>query len=115
MRFMRNITVFAALAVGVAAAASNYSLNLGDKVWVGDKELKPGDYKVTINGDKATIKSGKTVVEVPAKIESSPNKYSVSTIDSKSDGGKVRLTEIHVGGTTTRIVLQGDQSTAHGE
>jgi len=112
---MRNIAVFTALALGVAAAGSNYSLNLESKVWVGDKELKAGDYKVTINGDKATIKSGKTVIEVPAKVEASSNKYAVSTIDTKTQGGKVMLQEIHVGGTTTRIILQADQSTAHGD
>lgn len=115
MRFMASITVFAALALGVATAASNYSLNLDSKVWVGDKELKAGDYKVTINGDKAVIKSGKNVVEVPAKVETSPNKYTVSTINTKTEGGKVMLREIHVGGSSTRIILQGDQSTAHGE
>lgn len=115
MRFMRSIAAFAALALGVAAAASNYGLNLTDKVWVGDKQLAPGGYKVTINGDKAVIKSGKYVLEVPAKIETSPQKYVESTIATKTEGKKVMLQEIHIGGTTTRIVLQGDQSAAHAE
>jgi len=116
MKIILSITAFAALGLGIATAGSNnYSVNLDQKVWVGDKELKPGDYKVTVNGDKATLKSGKTVVEVPAKVEASPNKYTVSTIDTKTEGGKSMLREIHVGGSTTRIILEGDKSTAHGE
>src|SRR5665811_1243025 len=99
MRTMRYYAAFTALALGVATAASNYSLNLDSKVWIGDKVLQPGDYKVTMNGDKAVIKSGKNVIEVPAKVEASPNKYSVSTIDTKNEGGKVMLKEIHVGGS----------------
>ena len=57
----------AALAA-LAGAASSYSVKFYDSVKIGTTELKPGDYKIEMQGDKAVFKKGKSVVEVPATV-----------------------------------------------
>jgi len=97
MKYMK-LTLLAALALGVASAAT---LQLDNAQWAGDKQLKPGTYKVEVVGDKAVFTSGKTVVEVPATVQTNDKKYShtsFSAVDSK-------IFEIDLGGTNTKIVL----------
>jgi len=53
--------------LGVGLAASSYTVKIVDPTWIGQTELKPGDYKVQLEGDKAQLKMGKTVVEVPRR------------------------------------------------
>ena len=89
------------LALGVASAASSYNVKLYDPVRIGAAELKAGDYKVEMHGDKAVFKSGKNVVEIPATLETSDKKYNFTTLSS--EGSKIN--EIDVGGTTVRIVF----------
>jgi len=102
MKSTKLTLTLATLALAVASAASShYGLTLSTAQWVGDKQLKPGDYKVEITGDKAVFKSGKTVVEVPATVQKSDQKYlhtSYASVDSK-------ITEIDLGGTTTKVVF----------
>lgn len=91
----------ATLALGVAGAASSYSVKFREPVSIGATELKAGDYKVEMQGDKAVFKSGKTVVEVPATLEKSDKKYNFTSITSEGS----KLTEIDLGGTNTKIVF----------
>lgn len=91
----------ASLALGVASAASTYSVKFYQPVMIGGTELKAGDYKVEMQGDKAVFKNGKNVIEVPATLEKSNTKYnftSFTTADSK-------VSEIDLGGTSTKIVF----------
>ena len=90
-----------ALGLGFASAASNYSVDLKKPVTVGSTQLQPGQYKVEIQGDKATFKMGKNVVEVPATLGKSDQKYGTTGI--VTDGAK--LVEIDLGGTTEKILF----------
>jgi hypothetical protein len=109
MKFTKLTVSLATLALAVASAASShYNLTLDSAQWVGDKQLKAGDYKVEISGDKAVFKSGKTVVEVPATLQTNGQKYmhtSYASVDSK-------IKEIDLGGTNTKIMLGSASSGA---
>jgi hypothetical protein len=101
MKLTKVMLSLATLALGAASAASSYEVKLYDPIKVGATELKPGDYTIVMQGDKAVLKSGKTVVEVPATLGSSDKKYAstaVLTLDKK-------LTEIDLGGTKSKIVI----------
>lgn len=108
------ILAFATLALAIASAASSYRVTLSDKTWVNGTELKPGDYKVQVEGDKATLKSGKTVVEAPVKVENGTEKFSNTSVAIDNATGKPVVKEIRVGGSTTKIVFQGAGSPANG-
>lgn len=106
--------VFATFALALATAASSYTVNVGDPTWVAGKELQPGDYKVQIDGNKVTLKSGKNVIEVPGKVESTDRKFDTTAIVSQTENGKLKMSEIRLGGTKTKIVIDTTQNTAGG-
>ena len=100
-RLLKFTCLLGALA-GLAAAASSYDIKFYEPVRIGSTELKPGDYKLEMQGDKAVFKSGKNVmVEVPATVGKSDKKYSFTSLLSEDS----KLNEIDLGGTNMRIVL----------
>jgi hypothetical protein len=111
MKSVKTLLCLGTLALGVVSAESRYNLTLSSSTWVGQTELKPGDYKVEMQGDKAVFKTGKSVVEVPAAIVNGSQKYQVTAVET---GAGSKMTEIHLGGTTTKIVLKSAESAAAG-
>jgi hypothetical protein len=110
MNFMKLTFGLATLALGVASAASGYNVKLYDSVWIGATQLKAGEYRVEMQGDKALFKSGKSVIEVPATLGKSDQKYnftSLVSVDSK-------LHEIDVGGTNAKILFSPEVQSASG-
>jgi hypothetical protein len=93
--------VFATLALGIASAASSYKVTIPSDIWAGDTQLKAGDYKVTVEGDKATFMKGKQTVQVPASVEKATVKTPETTLESTG----TKLQAIDIGGTTTKIVI----------
>jgi hypothetical protein len=96
------------LALGIASAASSYKVSLPGKMWVGNTELKPGDYKVEVTGNQAVFKMGKESIQVPATLENATTKYASTEIESSQS----KLQEIHVGGTTAKIVFNSGATPA---
>ncbi len=101
MKLMKVTFSLATLALGVASAASSYNVKLYDPMWIGSTQLKAGDYKVEMQGDKAVFKSGKNVVEVPATMGTVDKKFSATSFVSE----KAQLQEIDLGGTTSKILF----------
>jgi hypothetical protein len=97
----------ATLALGVASAASSYSVVLTSNTWVGNTELKPGEYKLQVEANQATFKRGKVSAEVPVTVENSANKFSNTSLNIESS----KLQSIDLGGTKTKIVLAPAKST----
>jgi hypothetical protein len=91
--------------LGIATAASTYHVRIADPTWVGQTELKPGEYEVKVDGDKVTFKQGKNVVAVSAKVETNASKYSDTQMDIKTENGQAKLRELDLGGTKSKIVL----------
>jgi len=108
MTFTKVLFTLSAFALGIASAASSYSVKLYDPMYVGATQLKAGDYMVEMKGDKAVFKSGKTVIEVPATMASSDQKYKFTSfvaVDSK-------LHEIDFGGTKSKILFTPETPSA---
>ncbi len=103
---MKKLLVsFATVALAISSAASNtFKITLDQPTNVGGTELKAGEYKIQTEGDKIAIKVGKSVVEVPAKVETSDKKFDSTAIRVNS---KQNVEEIRVGGTNMRIVFPG--------
>jgi hypothetical protein len=93
------LTTFACVCM---AGASSATLTLSESAWVGQTELKPGEYKVEVQGDKAVFKKGKQTVEVPVNVDNSGAKYSDTTVESS--GSKIQ--KIHLGGSNTTITIK---------
>jgi len=99
---VKNILIgFASVALAVASAASSYHVTFYQPVMINGSELKAGDYKVEIKDKTAVITQGKTVTEAPVTVQNDSQKYQRTAV--RLNGMQVE--EIHIGGTSTRIVF----------
>ena len=98
------LILFLTAALMLASAAS-YNVTLFQTSVIGGQELKAGEYKVTVAGDKATISMGKQKVEASAKIETADSKFSSTSVRYTSEGGKMKIQEIRLGGTNQKLIF----------
>jgi hypothetical protein len=99
---MKKLLFLSTLALGIASAASTYDVTLLDTFSVGKTELKAGDYKVEMQGDKAAFTLGKKTIMVPATLGKSDQPFTTTVFISQ----KSKLKEIDLGGTTDKIVFE---------
>jgi len=107
---MKKVVIaFATVALAVASAASkNYNVTISQQASINGTQIKPGDYKAQIEGDKFILKSGKkTVVEAPAKVEQADHKFQSTQVNIENANSQPKISEIRIGGTNTRIVFSG--------
>jgi hypothetical protein len=95
---------FATVALAVASAAT-YRVNIYQPSVLNGKELKPGQYKLEVDGNKATLKSKDTEVTADVKVETTEAKISSSSIRFTNTDGTYKIKEIRLGGTTTKLVF----------
>jgi hypothetical protein len=105
MTLSKLVLYFGAMGMAVAAAASSYKVTLFERAVLGSTELKPGDYKVEVNGEKATFRAGKNTAEAAVKIETGSEKYSQTTVRYSNGDGKYHIQEIRLAGTNTKLVF----------
>src|ERR1700682_3627750 len=62
--FLRSIALLAAIALTVPAFAKPFAktINVAQNAKLGKSELKAGEYRLEIEGNKATVQKGKQVV-----------------------------------------------------
>jgi hypothetical protein len=100
------ITVMSLLATG-AALAKTHSVTLYTPTHIAGEDLKPGKYKLEIEGTNVTISNGKQKVEAPVKVEEAPEKFSKDSVRYVEADGKMTVREIRVGDTNTKLVFGG--------
>ena len=100
-------------ALGVVSAASSYEVTITQPTWAGATQLKPGIYKLAVQGSNAVFTSGKTVVETAVSVEKSDHKVSSTEVQSSDS----KINEIRLAGTDTKLIFKsastGDTSAAH--
>lgn len=96
---------FVTIALAIASAASSYHFSLFQPSYVAGKELKAGDYKIELNGDKAIIKAGKQTLEATVKVESTTERFTETSVRYATADGKMMVQEIRLGGTKTKLVF----------
>src|SRR5689334_195583 len=109
--FSKFLAAFAILALVVASAGtvpapgSNYRITLSQPSVVKGTDLKAGEYRLSINADKATLSAGKVNVEAPVKVETADEKYRTTAVRYTTENGKAVISEIRIGGTKTRLIF----------
>jgi hypothetical protein len=96
---------FSTLALVIASAGNTYKLTLYQPALIGSTELKAGDYKVEVNGDKAVVKHGKNVAEAAVKTETAERKFEQTSVICTQIDGKTHIQSIQFGGTRTKLVF----------
>src|SRR5580658_10441125 len=109
MKMSNLMLSFGTLALAIASAASSYHFSIFEPSFVAGQALKPGDYKLEVNGDKAVIKAGKQIVETAVKVENGSEKFDETSVRYATADGKNTVTEIRLGGTHTRLVFNNDK------
>jgi hypothetical protein len=103
---MRKVLPFFLVAGLAVASARSYTVNLFQPSMVGTTELKPGEYKIQVNDQKAVIRKGKVQTESQVKVEESDTKFDTTVVRYVNGAdGKVRIQEIRIGGTRTRLLF----------
>jgi hypothetical protein len=98
------LVLFTCLALA-AAFADTYRVTLFQPSELAGKQLKPGDYKLELKDGKVTLVKGKEVVEAPVKVETSDQKFSATSVRYSNGDGKMKIQEIRLGGTKTKLVF----------
>jgi len=103
---MKKAVVFVCLLAAMAfASAKSFTVTLFEPSMIGGTELKAGDYRCELQGDKIVIKHGHETTEAAVKVESGDHKYSSTSVQYASTDGKNKIEEIRVGGTNMRLVV----------
>ncbi len=90
--------------LGIASAKS-YDIILSAPAKAGATELKPGEYKLKVDGSQAIftdVESSKTYT-APIKIDNSGKKFSLTTVETTKQGDMDNIEAIDLGGSNTKI------------
>ncbi len=110
----KKLVVSIALAGLAIASAAQHRVTLFEESVVNGTTLKPGDYKLAIDGGKATLSRGKQSVEAPVSLQKGDGKFASTSVRYSSGAGAPQLKEIRVGGTDTRVIFDSAPGTAAG-
>jgi hypothetical protein len=103
--FFRSIALLAAIAVAVPAFAKPFSktINITQAAKLGKSDLRAGEYRLLIDGNKATVQKGKEVVaESEGRWEDRSTK---SNYDSLLLGENGQVKEVRFAGQTRVFVF----------
>jgi hypothetical protein len=96
------------------ASAATHRVTLFEESVVNGTTLKPGEYRLVVEGDKALLSRGSQKVEAPVSVQKADAKYSTTSVRYTNGDGKQRVQEIRVGGTDTKIVFEPGAGAAAG-
>jgi hypothetical protein len=89
-----------------AMAGETYWLKIYQPVYFGGQELKSGEYRLDLDGDKAVLKSGKLSAESKVKLEVLGEKASATTLECEKVGEKLQISAIQLKGSAKKLVVQ---------
>lgn len=92
--------------VGIASAKS-YDITLDKPAMLGSTELKPGEYKVKLEGAEAVFTDARSAksFSIPVKVETAEKKFGYTTVESNDQAGMDTIQAIDLGGSNTRLTL----------
>ncbi len=103
------------VALAVAGAAETHRVTLFQPSVVNGTTLKPGDYKVEVNDNKVAISRGKERVEADVRVESADQKFPSTSVRYSNGNGQMKVEEIRIGGTKTKLVFSSPPDRPAGE
>jgi hypothetical protein len=101
----KTIILFAAIAGLMFAASKKYEVVFDAPAVLGPMEVESGHYMLSYDGAKVTLvnESSRKSFETTATVQTSPTKYSETSIESTKDGARMKVNQIHLAGTTTML------------
>jgi len=99
------LAVFAAFAGTVPGKIASGNVTVTSPVTLKGSALKPGVYRVTVTAEKVILTQGKETLQIPAKIETAPNKFDESQVQYEGSGPQMTISQISLGGTKLRLLF----------
>jgi|SRR5580658_1050656 hypothetical protein len=92
--------------LGIASAKS-YDIVLNAPAMAGATELKPGEYKIKVEGSQAVFTDAQSAksFSVPVKVENSDKRFDYTSVESSNQGGMDNIQAIDLGGSNTRLAI----------
>jgi hypothetical protein len=92
--------------LGIASAKS-YDIVLSTAAMAGSTELKPGEYKLKVEGSQAVFTGAQDSksIAVPVKVENNDKKFNYTTVETSNQDGMDNIRAIDLGGSNTRLTL----------
>lgn len=109
--FSKLVWIIAIIAIvasaGTIPAGGHYKITLFEPAAVQGTVLRAGDYRLELRDTKLTIlpEHGKVPVEITVKVETVDKKFDTTSVRLDTATGKAVVSEIRLGGTKTRLVL----------
>jgi hypothetical protein len=100
----KSLLIFGLAGLSIASAKT-YSITLLSPTTVGNTQLRPGDYKLALNGSKAVFTNNRSrkKVETDVKVEHATRKFEQTAVDTTHTAGVDHLQAIELSGTTTKL------------
>jgi hypothetical protein len=104
---LKKMMLVCAIAGLAAASAKTYTIEISHPATVGQTQLRPGEYRVQVEGSKVVFKDNenRTVAETSAKLVTVDKKFQQTSVETNTASGKTMIEDIRLGGTTTKLVL----------
>lgn len=86
-------------------SAKTYEIILTAPTKAGSVQLKPGQYKLKVEGNNATFidQNSSKSFTTPVKVETGDKKFDDTKVQSTKDGNTDKLEEIDLGGSKTKL------------
>jgi hypothetical protein len=109
MKKLLLTSVLALSFLSLASAAKIYEINLSHPTKVGNVELKPGQYRLKIDGSNAVfmaVDSSKSFT-APVKVENTDRKIENTVVDTTSmTDGTATVKDIQLGGSKMKLTFE---------
>jgi hypothetical protein len=109
---LTNVLLFVCAGALAIAGSPSYGVTFFEPSVVAGKEFREGEYRITVKDGKAVMGAGKQRVETPVRVETANEKFKTTTVRYFRVDGKMKVEEIRVGGTNTRLIFTETAPTA---
>ena len=104
---MKSFVLAGVLAISTLsiASAKTYEITLASPTKAGNLQLKPGQYRLKVDGSNATftnVENGKSETS-PVKVVATDKKFDTTTVDASKEGDTSTIKDIELGGSKTKL------------
>jgi len=104
---MKSLVLAGVLAIGTltVANAKSYEITLAVPAKVGNLQLKPGQYRVKVDGTNATFTSvdGGQSASTTVKVVNGDKKFDTTVVNAEKNGDSEVIKDIGLGGSKTSL------------
>ena len=81
---MKNLLLAITLLGASIASAKTYSIRLSNPAFIGNSQLKSGEYKLELKGDSVLVNDGRMVNEFPVRVENEARKFDTTSVTTRT-------------------------------